>query len=416
MQTEPDVQPASPHVATETDLLTIAGAEPLRDDDDDAFSNDPEVIFRREYSKLDTIPLCAAPQPHDEPVPMRVYVLFALIFASFIGGAIIGLITYPTVTITVVPVSRQVSLATPLDLPTRQLAPVTLTRSHSAPATGQGHQHARAATGTLTLYNGLFSPQTLSAGTVFTAEDGIQVVTDETVTVPAGNPPTYGEATVSAQAERPGAAGNIQAGALHATVSNGVFVNNLVSFTGGSDARDFQAVAQTDLTTLISTLRNTLVQQIPQAFPLRSGETVYPTPCQFSATADHGVGDEATTVTVKAAYTCKGIAYNQDELEQQATAALTSQTNPGANYELVNWTPPQVVSVTPLTVRLSGTWVYVLPPDYEQFLAQQIAGQSPEDAHAYLLHTGFVRRATVPAALPKDPGHIHFLILIGGGA
>lgn len=52
--------------------------------------------------------------------------------------------------------------------------------------------------------------------------------------------------------------------------------------------------------------------------------------------------------------------------------------------------------------------------DYEHYLAQQIAGKSQQDAKTYLLRTGFITRATVPAPLPKDPGHVHFLILIGG--
>ena len=389
----------------ETDHLDqIAPAQPGEEDDDD-FSDDPDIIFRREYSKLDTVLLTPS-------VPLRLYILFVLFFAAFIGGAVIGLVTYPTITVTIVPVSHTITTTAPLDLQIRQLAPVTITTSQTAPTTGHGHQDARTARGMLTLYNGLFTPQTISVGTVFTASNGIKVVTDETVTIPAGNPPFYGQARLSAHAITPGEQGNIPTGEITSTLSNGVLVKN-DPFSGGRDARDFQAVAPIDLDTLTSTVKNTLVQQISQAFPLRSGETVYPTTCHFSTTADHGAGEEATTLTVKATYTCKGIVYSQDELQQRATTAFINQTNPGVQYELVSTTPPQVVSLAPFTVRMSGTWVYVLSEDYQQFLAEKIAGDSPKDARAYLLRTGVITRALVPAQLPKDPGHIHFSSLIG---
>lgn len=394
------------HIPSDTDHLDqIAPLQPEVEDDD--FSDDPNIIFRREYSKLDTIPLT-------QSVPLRVYMLFLLMFASFIGGAIIGLVTYPTVTITLVSLSKTVTYTTPLDLPTRTLAPITITRSQTTSTTGKGHQNARAASGILTFYNGNFSSQLVPAGTIYTGSDGVKIITSEAVTIPAANPPYLGQATVQASARRAGSVGNIQAYDVNGTVSNAIVVKNLVPFTGGRDARDFQAVAQRDLDTLTATLKTALVESIPQAFSVQPGETVTPTNCMFRTSTDHRVGEEATIVTIQARYTCRGMAYNQRQVQQQATAALTRQTTPGANYTLLGTTAPQVISLTPFTVRLSGTWIYVLPQDYERYLAQQIAGKSQAEARAYLLHTGVITRATVPAALPKDPGHIHFVLLIGG--
>ena len=384
-------------------LDQIAPAQPGEEDED--FSDDPDVIFRREYSKLETIPLQA-------PVPTRVYVLFCLMFASFFAGSMIGLLTYPTVTVTIVPIAQQQSLTTQLDVQTRQLALVTVSKTASALTTGTGHQDARQATGTLTLYNSLFTPQTVYAGTVFIGRDGVKVATGETITIPANTPPLDGQATVHASAIQAGAQGNIAAGDIQ-LVSQGLLIQN-GRFTGGRDARDFQAVAQTDLDALTSTLHPALVQQILQAFSLHPGESVTPTNCHYLTAADHGMGEEAKALTVKATYTCKGIAYNSQELESKAEATFTAQTNPGVHYELLNMAQPIVTNLTPFTIRVSGTWVYILPQDYEQFLAQQIAGKSPQEAKTYLLRTGFVRRATVPATLPKDPGHIHFQLLIGG--
>ena len=376
----------------------------------EATDDDPEEIFLNAIAEIDTQPL-PAPQPSQE-IYWPLVILTLLCLFSFAGGTVIALITYPSVTIDVVPVTKSVTLTTPLALPTRTLAPVTLSKAESAPTTGHGHQDARPARGTLTFYNGLFTVQTVPIGTVFTGADGVKVATEAAVTIPAGNPPSYGQATVEAQALQAGSRGNLAAGDITTTVSSGVLVKNR-PFGGGRDARDFQAVAQPDLDHLTSALRTILSQQMPQAFVLRSGEAVQPTHCTFIVTPNHRAGTEAHTVTVQATETCAGIAYNSDQLSQQASALFTQQTSPGANYQLVGEVQVQLVSVTPLTVSCRGLWAYTLSQDYEQFLAEQIAGDSPQQAQKYLLQTGLLTRAMVSQKLPQDPAHIHFQVLIG---
>ncbi len=323
-----------------------------------------------------------------------------------------ALITYPTVTIEVVPVTKSVSVTMPLALSTRALAPVTLTTSLTGPTTGKGHQDARAATGTLIFYNGLFTDQSIPGGTVFTGADGVKIMTGATVTIQAGNPPSYGQASVEAHALHTGSVGNIAAGDITTTVSSGVLVKNSV-FSGGRDARDFPAFAQADLDRLTSAIEGALSQQMPQAFVLRPGETVLPTTCMFKSTPNHQVGDEAQKVTLRAIDTCKGVAYNRDQLSQQATTLFMRQTAPGANYQLIGEVQVQLVSATPVTVSCRGLWAYTLSQDYEQFLAEQIAGDSPQQAKKYLLQTGLLTRATVLDKLPQDPAHIHFQVFIG---
>jgi Baseplate J-like protein len=337
-----------------------------------------------------------------------------LLFCSTIGGAVLGIVTYPSVTIELVPVSRRVSITAQLPLlPTRTLAPLTLTTSATAPTTGKEHQDARRATGTLTLYSGLFTAQQIAAGTVFTARDGVQVATDAAVILPPGNPPSYGQATVPAHALHAGPAGNIAAGEITTTLGNGVLVKNS-RFGGGQAARAFHAVAHADLDGLTSLVRSTLTQRMPQAFPLAPGESVLPTHCAFRATPTQQVGAEATTVSVHATLTCAGLAYHREQLAQQATTLFRTQTAPGAPYQLVGTVQVQLVSGTPLTVLCHGLWIYTLSQDYQQLLAQQLAGDNQAQAREYLLATGFITRATVPAVpLPKDPAHIHFETLIG---
>jgi hypothetical protein len=376
---------------------------PLADTQDD----DPEAIFLRAVAEIDTQPL--PPQPE---ICWPLVIVTFLFFFSFVGGSVIALITYPTVTIDVVPVTRSATLTAPLALPTRPLAPVTLSKAETAPTTGHGHQDARPARGTLTLYNGLFTAQSIPSGMVFTGADGVKVATEAAVTIPEGNPPSYGQATVEAQALQAGSSGNLAAGDITTTVSSGVLVKN-GPFGGGRDARDYQAVAQPDIQSLTLALKSTLSQQMPLAFVLRPGEAVQPTHCMFSTTPDHWAGAEAHTVTVQATETCAGIAYNSDQLSQQASALFTQQTSPGANYQLVGEVQVQLVSVAPLTVSCRGLWAYTLSQDYEQFLAEQIAGDSPQQAQKYLLQTGLLTRAMVSQKLPQDPAHIHFQVLIG---
>ena len=375
-------------------------------EDDDYFAGDPDVIFRREWSKLDTVPLA-------EPVPLRVYVLFVVFMVSCLGGAIIGTVTYPTVTVTITPLARQVTYTGQFDLATRQLAPVTVRKTASRPTTGRGHQDATKATGTLMFYNGGAMPQDVPAGSVFTANAGVQVTIDHSLTVPAANLPAIGSLPVSAHAVLAGSRGNIAAFAIDLALSPDLKVRNEAPFSRGRDARDFPAVAQTDLDSLTSALQAILVAAIHQAFRVQQGESVFPTDCHFKTTTDHGVGDEATTLVVTATDTCIGVAYRQDDLQQRAVAVFTRQTRPDANYTLLRTAAPQVASVTPLTVRLSGTWVYLLSADYQEMLAEHIAGDTPAQAQKYLLATGVITKASVPAQLPKDPGHIHFLTLVG---
>jgi hypothetical protein len=306
-------------------------------------------------------------------------------------------------------VTKQASLTTPLALPTSTLAPVTLTRSLTTGTTGKGHQDARSAAGTLTFYNGQATAQTIPGGTVLTGQDGTKVATDQAVIIPPGTPPTYGQASVTAHALVPG---NIAAGEINTTIALAVFVKNN-AFTGGENQRDYPAVAQSDLSSLTLQLRNALAQAIPQAFPLAAGEQIFPTDCAFKMTANHQIGAEATKLTVNASETCRGLAYNGEQLTQQATILFTQQTAPGTNYQLVGEVQVRVMGVSPLIVSCTGLWAYTLSQDYEQFLAEKIAGDSPQQAQKYLLQTGFLTRAIVPEKLPPDPAHIHFQAFIG---
>jgi hypothetical protein len=327
------------------------------------------------------------------------------------AGIVWQVITYPKTLVILYAVEKPASLTTTLDIPTRPLAPVTLTRSATIPTTGHGHQDARAASGTLTFYNGNASPQTIAIGTVLTGADGIHVSIDQSVTIPAANPPYLGQATITATTLQVGSASNMHADDLNGTVASSVFVKNLAVFTGGRDERTYQAVAKSDIDSLTSTLQATIAQEIPQAFLVAPDEGVYPIQCVSTVTPDHRSGDEASTVTVHVASTCQGRAYNSQELTRQATAAF-SQTRPAPHYHLIGGVQTTLHGVSPLAVTINGTWVYTFSTEYEQDLAQHIQGDAPAQASRYLLRTGVISRASVPSTLPASM-YIEFLVLEG---
>jgi hypothetical protein len=185
-------------------------------------------------------------------------------------------------------------------------------------------------------------------------------------------------------------------------------------FAGGQDARDYQAVALADISTLTLILKERLNGQIPRAFSVGPGEAVRPTGCTFKSSPNHQAGEEAQAVTVKGTETCQGLAYNTGEVSREAFEAFTTLANPGPSYEMLGAVQTTVVSATPFLVQCHATWVYHLTGDYERYIAARIAGESPRQATAYLLHTGFVRRTVVTENLPKDPDYIHFRVVVEG--
>src|SRR6266852_943617 len=159
---DPNSQPLQP--------VTLSEAE--------AQDDDPDEIFLNAVAEIDTQPLVKK----RKPIVINFIDILQLFFCgSLILSGMVGMvwqaITYPHTLVILYTVEKPASITTNLDIPTRTLAPVTLTRSLTIPTTGTGHQDARAATGILTFYNGNFSPQSIPIGTVFTGHDGVQVTT-----------------------------------------------------------------------------------------------------------------------------------------------------------------------------------------------------------------------------------------------
>src|SRR5258708_625769 len=357
--------------------------------------------------------------------------LFTTIFSLFLCFASIvlnlhSMLTPPIATIILIPKSQTLSLNATVQLG-RLLPPTTLSQEKTVPTTGHGHQDAKAATGTVTFYNGSNTPQTSNAGTVFTGNDGIQVATDTDADIPAANPPIEGQATVPAHALNANAKGNNQAYDINLAVSSDLTVKNLSNFSGGQDERDFQTVTGQDIAQAAAPLKTSLAQSMQGALTgqLQSGEALVTPPCTPKVSTDHQIGNEATQVKVTVSETCSGVAYNTQELETKATQLLTTQAikKLGTGYSLlgdvqVTTNTATVTASRPTIVfTCNGVWVYALSNQAQEHIKDLIKVKTTQDAlHLLQSLPGIERVSTscdVNMKLPKDTQNIHLVIFAG---
>ncbi len=360
------------------------------------------------------------------------FVLFLLLLCVFVLGDVadtqlIALMT-PTATIAITPDVRTIMLQSSATLG-KLLSPLTLTESQTVPTTGHGHQDAGAATGTLTLYNGLSTVQTVAAGTIVTGGDGRSVALDASIPIPSANPPSFGETSVPAHAVQAGAAGNIQAEDINTTLSTGLYVKNLAAFTGGQDERDYLLVTKADKGIAAATLQAKVTASMTAALhgQLLPGQELHTMPCTPATTADHAPGEEATHLTVNVSETCTAVAYDMQQLHARATQLLATQVTQrfGAGYLLngdvqVNVTRAMATPTTAgvvLAFTCAGTYAYTLNGQAQQRMKALIAGKPLRVALHLLLqqtgiHTASINGIADNQPLPDDQTHLHLLIVL----
>ncbi len=382
-----------------------------------------------------------APTLQPKPVPARdekqstLVALLTVSFFLFLCLATIALqlnlmLNPPIATIVLIPKSQTIALNATLQLG-RVLPPTTLSQSQTVQTTGKGHQDAKAATGTITFYNGQLSQQFVPAGTILTASNGVQVITDQDAAIPAAdltaNPPVIGEITVSAHAVNQGSAGNIQAYSINEPCCSSVVAKNTQNFSGGQDARDFQTITKQDIANVASTLKTTLAQSMQGALTgqVLSGETLIVPTCTPTTTADHQIGQEATQVKVTLSETCNAVVYNTQELENKATQLLTTQAikKLGSDYSVLGDVQVTIHAATvtgshpTLAFFCSGVWVSTLSNKAQEYIKDLIKGKTTQEAlHLLASQPGIERVSTAwdeNTKLPKDTRYIHLVIIAG---
>lgn len=385
---------------------------------------EPTVINSQE-------PDTATPAIPKREAPYFLYFLLILclfLLLDSLDTSLTALLT-PTATITIIPKAEAITTTATFPLGTssnavqgRVLPALTVTQSMTVPATGRGHQDAQAATGIVTLYNGLSTVQSIAIGTILTGQDGISVVTDEAATIPPANPPSLGETSITAHALQPGSSGNIQAGDINRTLSTGLFAKNTAPFHGGQNARDFPYVRKGDIQQAMSTLtpKLTQVEQAALSAQLQPGETLATPTCTTpGALSNRQSGDEAPEVKVTVSETCMAAVYNPQSLQMAGTTLLSTKVSQH-QYSLAGMIQITVRSVTiqpgsaTLIALLHGVWVYQLNQSQIQ---QLVEGRKRLDAIRLLSATPGIQSVSITGVtdnqfLPEDTAHIHLLILL----
>jgi len=148
-----------------------------------------------------------------------------------------------------------------LTIPAHFLPLQVFTATQVITPTGIQTYPATTAHGMLTITNGSILSGELPKGITVTGKNGVEVVTDTPVYIPAGSADGYGYATVSAHAASSGKAGNIPAYAIDGVESSSIYVRNLQPFTGGKDAYAVRVVTPKDKQAALATAHTVLASQ-----------------------------------------------------------------------------------------------------------------------------------------------------------
>lgn len=371
--------------------------------------------------------------PLQQPSMLPAYAIcccYLLLVVSTLAFQLSCLFNPPIATVTIVPKSQQVTMTGTLQLG-RVLHPITISQAQTVLTTGKGHQDARSATGYLTFYNGQLTRVTIPAGTILTAANGMQVITEQDALIPQASPPLEGQVTIAARAATPGTQGNIPEKAIHeACCASSVLAVNLTSFRGGQDERDFQTVARSDIATIATPLKTAVTQSVNGAFQgqVQPQEQVDILPCRPTVTSDHQIGQEATQVTVTVSETCRAVAYNSQELAEKATAFLSTQAQQylGTAYSLFGTAHVSVQAATVtrssaviLSFSASGTWAYGLSKPAQEQITHLLAGKTAQEALQLLAALPGVEQAAIrfegfgnDTRLPKQSRLIHLVFVV----
>lgn len=375
-------------------------------------------------------------------------IVIIVVFVLLVGGSILSVLTglgplaqvRPfTATIAITPtdqVLRQryqfVALTETADpakqqVQARFLSSTTLSRTQTVKSSGIGNIPARAAQGTLTFYNALTQEQTIPAGTVLNDKNGVQLSTDQTVTIPGATPPTEGTIAVTMHALTPGERGNIAAFdfTAFACCRAGVTVTNTQSFSGGADQMSYSYLQQADIDTTAQALQTSLAQlgtRAVQAQILPEDQMLNPVQCVPKVVSDHLAGERVPSATVTETVQCLTEVYNRQNVQSLATNLLlmVGQKNLGAQYALTGPITTKMLTVahpdnkgaTALQMTVQGVWRYQVDDAQKRELATLVAGKKKDEAKALLLRqpgvhdVGIMLSRIASSTLPTNPHSI----------
>jgi hypothetical protein len=431
----------------------MLGTTPIVESDlaaSEVTSTDPPA--EPDISKHPTIPL-APLTPPKRYFHLNWWSIVALaLFLLLVGEHTIPLVWplvdsyfHPKATVTIFPTQKTVSetytflavTGTPdqarNQIPSRILSFTTPTKTETIKTTGIGYTPAVQATGEITFYNEAPYTQAIYAGTVVAARDNIQIVTDQTATIPNGNPPySYGTATTPAHSIQAGTRGNIQPLNINGLCClSGIYAKNNSSFTGGADPKPFPMLSNADLQRerqyLAGTLSTTATVGIQHQI-LPTEQFLHPMQCSVHTSSIPKVGEKATTATVSVSQTCTAQVYDHIALQKLTTHQFIqdSQHQLGSTYTERGSLTISTQKTTlldkrhqtyQLTVSAAGTMIFHLSPTQLQRLKTSIAGKRIAEAQRQLLALAGVQGVYIQPShqsdlsLPTSPEQIQIRVL-----
>jgi hypothetical protein len=388
-------------------LLTITSLEePLEEE-----SQELEVI----EGEIEEV---APPPFYKRPIPRTWGILLCscLLIVSTTVATLLLFFT-ATATIEIILIKRPVSFQQTFTVSAIHSFSTSKTLSQTAKTTGRGHQDATYASGLVTLYNSLPSPQEIPQGQLLIGADGMHIITDATAYIPAGSLSVNGQTTVPAHVTIAGSQGNIQAGDVSGPCCRDYIFARNNQFSGGQYARDFSTVTQHDVDNLVKSISSQIDEQVAEDFTkqLFPTETMTPPLCSQSIVPTPTVGQEAVTVTVSVTKTCSADSYRKTgfvkQVQKQFAQAVALQFStsyiPSGNPQVTIRSIAVKENNVKIIALMNGTIMYHFRKADMDVLKRQVAGKSKEQAGRIILKWHNIRLAGMQlqynqSSLPND--------------
>jgi len=302
----------------------------------------------------------------------------------------------------------------------------------SVRATGIVRETATAAHGMLTFYNPAGFAQTVVGGTTID-QAGLQVMTDQSVSIPAGTPSSANSATVAAHVLQTGSQGNIAPltidGLCTGCSGTDLAVKNLAAFWGGQDAVQYMTVRAADVSGVTRAQEPLLEVQSRDGLRehIRAGEQLgAPVACAQQARSDPAAGARAVQVLVQVTVTCTALVYSPADAQQRAATLFQFGIERTLDRHLILIQPVTariqlpVVEHTPdtlfVSVLVEGHWLYHMSAGEQASLIRHLAGLPRKQALTTLLGIPGIRGAIIEGiqgndSLPADPGQFTLRIV-----
>ncbi len=358
------------------------------------------------------------PKPRGIPVKWLIPIGIGALLIALTVLVVVLPIIQASATILLTPDRQRLEVSTTFSIQARKLFTRSLTLSQTVKTTGTAHQNASVASGYLIFYNALPSPQIVAAGTMVTAADGVNVITDQDAYIPAGALSVNGQITVLAHTTITGAQANIQAGDINgACCRDYVFARN-GQFSGGRAARNYRTATTADIQAATQDLNKVATGAFASQAQgqLQPNEASLPPQCTRKTEPSQNPGAEAAQITVTLTSTCSVYAYSRAALNAKETTvfsqAITARL--GSGYALAGQLEQKITGMqlatgrAQLTESLAGVCSYHFSRSELLAVQNLVAGKSQAQATILLLHTRGVKTAGVQIAhggqtLPPNP-------------